>query len=144
MNTAWVGISRTHRLASSWNVRTRSLASSQVCSGLVAMLCTHCICRRFQNHRPLDSFKFDKRCQLFVRSHNETFAVAAVRVSNEDRSSARVHSCNAASTPSGFRDCSPPAAQICSPLAVRSPFGFAVPARSSAPSQLPFLCVAAR
>jgi hypothetical protein len=28
--------------------------------------------------------KFKKRSQLFIRTHNETLSVAAVRVSNED------------------------------------------------------------
>jgi hypothetical protein len=31
-------------------------------------------------------FRFDKRCQLFFRSHNETLAVAAMCVSNPDGS----------------------------------------------------------
>src|SRR5207247_2266334 len=34
------------------------------------------------NHR----FKFHKRGQLFIRTHNETLSVAAMRVSDEDRS----------------------------------------------------------
>jgi hypothetical protein len=29
-------------------------------------------------------FEFDKRSQLFIRVHNETLSVAAMRVSNED------------------------------------------------------------
>jgi hypothetical protein len=31
-------------------------------------------------------FKFEKRSQLFLRVHNETLSVVAVRVCNEDRS----------------------------------------------------------
>jgi hypothetical protein len=31
-----------------------------------------------------DTFKFKKRCQLLVRTRNETLAVAAMRVSNPD------------------------------------------------------------
>jgi hypothetical protein len=31
-----------------------------------------------------DSFKFNKRPQLFIRRHNETLSVAAMRVSNKD------------------------------------------------------------
>jgi hypothetical protein len=31
-------------------------------------------------------FKFDKRSQLFIRSHNETLSVAAMCVGNKDRS----------------------------------------------------------
>src|SRR5438132_284909 len=33
-----------------------------------------------------DSFEFQKRSQLFIRMHNETLSVAAMRVSNPDRS----------------------------------------------------------
>jgi hypothetical protein len=39
------------------------------------------------NHR----FKFQKRSQLFIRTHNETLSVVAVRVSNEDCSPVRIH-----------------------------------------------------
>jgi hypothetical protein len=35
-------------------------------------------------------FKFDKRIQLFIRTHNVTLSVAAMRVSNPDRSSVRI------------------------------------------------------
>jgi hypothetical protein len=31
-------------------------------------------------------FEFDKRCQRFIRSHNETLSVAAMRVCNPNRS----------------------------------------------------------
>jgi hypothetical protein len=55
---------------------------------------------RFRNRR----FKFDKRSQLFIRAHNETLSVVAMCVSNEDRSPARVHSCDAAPTPTGFAE----------------------------------------
>jgi hypothetical protein len=30
-------------------------------------------------------FEFDKRGQLFIRTHNETLAIAAMRVGNEHR-----------------------------------------------------------
>jgi len=33
-----------------------------------------------------ESFKLDKRGQLFIRTHNETLSVVAMRVSNLDRS----------------------------------------------------------
>jgi len=33
-----------------------------------------------------DSFKFKKRCELFVGVHNKTPSVVAVRVNNPDRS----------------------------------------------------------
>jgi hypothetical protein len=39
------------------------------------------------NHR----FGFQKRSQLFIRSHNEPLPVAAMRVSNPDRPPARIN-----------------------------------------------------
>jgi hypothetical protein len=50
------------------------------------------------NHR----FEFHKRRQLFIRVHNETLSVVALRVSDKDRSPAGIHCCNAAPTPTGF------------------------------------------
>jgi hypothetical protein len=47
-------------------------------------------------HRHKGDFK--ERSQLFVGVHNETFSVAAVRVSNPDRSPVRVDSCDTALT----------------------------------------------
>jgi len=38
------------------------------------------------NHR----FQFQKRHQLFIRTHNKTLSIVAVRVSNLDRSPLRV------------------------------------------------------
>jgi len=35
-------------------------------------------------------FEFDKRGEPFIRTHNETLSVIAMRVSNEDRSPARI------------------------------------------------------
>ena len=63
-----------------------------------------------------DSFKFDKRGQLFVRVHNETLSVVAMCVSNEDCSPARIHGRNAAPTPTGFAEiaCSLGIAPSCS------------------------------
>jgi len=46
--------------------------------------------------------EFKKRRQLFIRVHNETFSVAAMRVSNEDRSPVGIHGCDTAPTPTGF------------------------------------------
>jgi hypothetical protein len=37
---------------------------------------------------PNRRFEFQKRSQLFIRSHNETLSVVAVRVCNPDRSPA--------------------------------------------------------
>jgi hypothetical protein len=36
-------------------------------------------------------FEFHKSGQLFIRVHNETLSVAAMRVGNEDCSPARIH-----------------------------------------------------
>jgi hypothetical protein len=36
-------------------------------------------------------FKFQKRSQLFIRSHNETLSVATMCVNNPDCSAARIH-----------------------------------------------------
>jgi hypothetical protein len=47
-------------------------------------------------------FQFQKRRQLFIRPHNETLPVVAMRVSNEDVSPFAIHGCDAAPTPSGF------------------------------------------
>ena len=40
-------------------------------------------------------FEFQKRSQLFIRTHNKTLSVGAVRVNNEDRSPVAIHDCNA-------------------------------------------------
>jgi hypothetical protein len=42
--------------------------------------------------------------QFFIGAHNETLSVVTMCVSNPDRSPARVHSCNAAPTPTGFAE----------------------------------------
>jgi hypothetical protein len=36
-------------------------------------------------------FQFDKRSQFFIRTHNETLSVVAVRVNNPDCSPARIN-----------------------------------------------------
>jgi hypothetical protein len=46
-------------------------------------------------------FKFDKRSQLFIRTHNEMLFVT-VRVHGEHRSPLRIHGGYAAPTPTGF------------------------------------------
>jgi hypothetical protein len=35
--------------------------------------------------------EFQKSSQLFIRTHNETLSVAAMRISYKDRSPARIH-----------------------------------------------------
>jgi hypothetical protein len=49
-------------------------------------------------------FQFSKHSQLFIRSHNESLSVIAMRVCNEDCSPARIHGCNTAPTPPGFAE----------------------------------------
>jgi hypothetical protein len=49
-----------------------------------------------------DSFKFQKRRQLFIRSHNETLSVVAVCVCNPDCSPVGINRWDAAPTPTDF------------------------------------------
>jgi hypothetical protein len=49
-------------------------------------------------------FQFHQRGQLFIRTHNETLSVTAMRVSNEDRSPFGIHGGDAAPTPTGFAE----------------------------------------
>jgi hypothetical protein len=42
--------------------------------------------------------------RLFIRVHNETLSIVAVRIGNERRSPATIHGCNTAPTPSGFAE----------------------------------------
>jgi hypothetical protein len=49
-------------------------------------------------------FKFQKRSQLFVCTHNETLSVVAMRVGNPNRSPFAIHSRHTAPTPSGFAE----------------------------------------
>ena len=49
-------------------------------------------------------FQFQKRRHLFIRVHNETLSVVAVRVSNEERWPVGIHCCNAAPTPTSFAE----------------------------------------
>ena len=48
---------------------------------------------------PNRRFKFDKRSQLFIPSHNETPPVVTMCVSNPDRSPAGIHGCDTAPAP---------------------------------------------
>ena len=51
-------------------------------------------------------FKFHKRSQLFLRAHNVTLSVAAMRVSNPDRSPLRIKPETQPQLPTGFlEDC---------------------------------------
>jgi hypothetical protein len=53
---------------------------------------------------PNRRFKLQKSRQLFIRVHNETLAVAAMCVCNENYSPARIHGCDAAPTPTGVAE----------------------------------------
>jgi len=48
------------------------------------------------------SFKFLKRSQLFIRTHNETLSVTAMRVNNPDCSPVAIHGRDAAPTSTGL------------------------------------------
>ena len=39
-----------------------------------------------------DFFEFEKRCQFFIRVHNETLSIVAMCVCNPDRSFAEIQS----------------------------------------------------
>jgi hypothetical protein len=49
-------------------------------------------------------FKFQKRRQLLIRSHNETLSVAAMRVNNPDCSPFTIYRRKTAPAPSGFAE----------------------------------------
>jgi hypothetical protein len=49
-------------------------------------------------------FKFHKRSQLFLRSHNEALPVAAMCISHEDGSPVTIHGCDTAPTETGFAE----------------------------------------
>jgi hypothetical protein len=49
-------------------------------------------------------FEFQKRSQLFIRSHDETLSAVAVRVSNKDRPAMAIDSGKAARTPFGLAE----------------------------------------
>ena len=47
-------------------------------------------------------FQFQKRCQYFIRVHNEPLPIAAMRISNPDCSPLGIDGWDPAQTPSGF------------------------------------------
>jgi hypothetical protein len=47
-------------------------------------------------------FEFQKRSQLFIRTHNEPLSVVAMSVNNPDRPALAIYRCNTAPTPLGF------------------------------------------
>jgi hypothetical protein len=48
--------------------------------------------------------QFQKRSQLFIRSHNVTRSVVAVCISNEDRLSVGINRCDTTPSPTGFAE----------------------------------------
>jgi hypothetical protein len=48
------------------------------------------------------TFKLEKRRQYFVRGNDKPLSIAAMRVSNEDRSPFDIHGIDTAPTPTGF------------------------------------------
>ena len=50
------------------------------------------------------NFKFQKSRQLFIRVHNETLSVVAMRVNDPDRLPVGINCGDAAPTPSGFAE----------------------------------------
>jgi hypothetical protein len=51
---------------------------------------------------PNRRFEFHKRSQLFIRVHNETLSVVAMRVCNPNCSPVGINRCDAAPTPTGL------------------------------------------
>jgi hypothetical protein len=45
---------------------------------------------------PNRRFKFNKSSQLFIRMHNETLSIVAMRACNKDRSPVGIHCCDTA------------------------------------------------
>jgi hypothetical protein len=51
-----------------------------------------------------DLLKFKKRSQLFIRTHNKTLPVAAMRINNPDRSPLSIDGLDPAQTSTGFSE----------------------------------------
>ena len=49
-------------------------------------------------------FEFQKRAQLFIHTHDETFSAAAMRVCNGRLFARGINRCDAAATPTGFAE----------------------------------------
>ena len=71
-------------------------------------------------------FQFHKRHQLFIRVHNVTFTIVAMRVRNKDRSPVRVHGCNTAPTPTGFAEIVSDNFPVVHPIPGRRPHNLSV------------------
>ena len=65
--------------------------------------CSRCLNAVYTADSILNSrFEFHKRNHLFIRPHNETLSVAAMRVNNPDRSPARINCRDPAQAPAAF------------------------------------------
>jgi hypothetical protein len=53
---------------------------------------------------PHRRFEFHKRSQLFIRSHDVTLSVIAMRIDNPDCPPFAIQSCDSAPTPTGFAE----------------------------------------
>jgi len=65
-------------------------------------------------------FQFQKRSQLFIRPHNVMLSVAAMCISNPDRSRVAIDGWDAAPTPTGFDGLYRPLAAALSPSLIAS------------------------
>jgi hypothetical protein len=64
-----------------------------------------CITQGLDSRSTLNrGFQFQKRSQLFIRTHNETLSIIAMCVSNPDCSAVAIQRSDATSTPSGFAE----------------------------------------
>jgi hypothetical protein len=61
-----------------------------------------CQCQKLRP--PSHHSRFYKRRQPFIRTHNETLSIVAMRVSNPDCSPAGINRCDTAPTPTGFAE----------------------------------------
>jgi hypothetical protein len=61
-------------------------------------------CRGYSVASANRKFQFQKRRQLFLGLHDVTLSIAAMRVSNPDRSPVGINRCDAAPTPTCFTE----------------------------------------
>jgi hypothetical protein len=61
-------------------------------------------CRGYSPQSAGRRFKLQKRSPLFIHLHNETLSVAAMRVSNQDRSPVGINRCDADPSPNCFTE----------------------------------------
>jgi hypothetical protein len=81
------GLLRPHKTAACHKTRLRAWLSRQRSASMSVITKKRGKCQFVR-----DSLKFEKSRHLFIRSHNETFSVAAMCIDNPDCSPARIHS----------------------------------------------------